>query len=41
MIYMKYKVLVNKENKIKDNFLSKIELIITKDVDGEEIQVEK
>ena len=38
---MKYKVLVNKENKIKDNFLSKIELIITKDVDGEEIQVEK
>ena len=38
---MKYKVLVNKENKIKDNFLSKIELITTKDVDGEEIQVEK
>lgn len=38
---MKYKVLVNKENKIKDNFLSKIELITTTDVDGEEIQVEK
>lgn len=38
---MKYKVLVNKGNKIKDNFLSKIELITTKDVDGEEIQVEK
>ena len=38
---MKYKVLVNKENKIKDNFLSKIELITTKDVDGKEIKVEK
>lgn len=38
---MKYKVLVNKENKIKDNYLSKIELITTKDVDNLDIQVEK
>lgn len=38
---MKYKVLVNKENKIKDNYLSKIELINTKDVDNLDIQVEK
>lgn len=38
---MKYKVLVNKENKIKDSFLSKIELITTKDVDGIDVQVEK
>jgi tRNA pseudouridine55 synthase len=38
---MKYKVLVNKENKIKDKFLSKIELITTKDVDDLDVQVEK
>lgn len=38
---MKYKVLVNKENKIKDKFLSKIELITTKDIDGLDVQVEK
>ena len=38
---MKYIVLVNKENKIKDNYLSKIELITTKDVDNLDIQVEK
>lgn len=38
---MKYKVLVNKENKIKDSFLSKIELITTKDVDDIDVQVEK
>ena len=39
--YMKYKVLVNKEHKIKDNYLSKIELITTKDVDNLDVQVEK
>ena len=38
---MKYKVLVNKEHKIKDNYLSKIELITTKDVDDSDVQVEK
>lgn len=38
---MKYKVLVNKENKIKDKFLSRIELITTKDVDDLDVQVEK
>ena len=38
---MKYKVLVNKENKIKDKFLTKIELITTKDVDNLDVQVEK
>ena len=36
---MKYKVLVNKENKIKDKFLSRIELITTKDVDDLDVQV--
>ncbi len=38
---MKYKVLVNKENKIKDKFLSKIELITTKNIDNLDVQIEK
>jgi len=38
---MKYKVLVNKDNKLKENFLNKITLINTYDVDNEEIQVEE
>lgn len=38
---MKYKVLVNKEHKIKENYLSKIELITIKNIDNEDIQVEK
>lgn len=38
---MKYKVLVNKENKIKDKFFSKIELITTKNIDDLDVQVEK
>lgn len=38
---MKYKVLVNKEHKIKENYLSKIELITIKNIDNEDIQIEK
>ena len=38
---MKYKVLVNKENKIKDKFFSKIELITTKNIGDLDVQVEK
>ena len=38
---MKYKVLVNKNNKIKDNYLNKINLIPTKDIEDKEIFVEE
>lgn len=38
---MKYKVLVNKEHKIKENYLSKIELVTIKDIDNNDIQIEK
>lgn len=38
---MKYKVLVNRKNKIKDSYLSRIELITTKDIDNSDVQVEK
>ena len=38
---MKYKVLVNKENRIKDNYLDRIELVSVKNVLEEEIQIEK
>ena len=38
---MKYKVLVNKEHKIKENYLSKIELVTIKNIDNEDIQIEK
>lgn len=38
---MKYKVLVNKNNRLKDNYLSKIKLVSTLDVDLEEVKVEE
>lgn len=38
---MKYKVLVNKENKLKEKYLSKIELIETKDFKSNNIKIEK
>ncbi|MBR2678097.1 MAG: tRNA pseudouridine(55) synthase TruB [Bacilli bacterium] len=38
---MKYKVLVNKENKIKDNYLSKVNLITTKNVLNEDTLIEE
>lgn len=38
---MKYKILVNKDNKIKKNYLSKIELITIKNINNENIQIEK
>lgn len=38
---MKYKVLVNKDNKIKKNYLSRIELITIKNINNENIQIEK
>lgn len=38
---MNYKILVNKNNKIDDNYLSKIKLITTKNVDGIDVQLEK
>ena len=34
-------ILVNKENKIKNNFLNKIQLVKTKNIHNEEIEVEK
>ena len=36
---MKYTILVNKDNKIKNNFLDKYKLITTKNCLDEEIQV--
>ena len=38
---MKYTTLVNKENPIKENYLTKVELIKTKDIVGKEILIEK
>lgn len=38
---MKYTVLVNKENKLKDSFLNKIELVVAKDIDNQDVKVEK
>ena len=38
---MTHTILINKENKIKESYIKKINLIITHDVDNEEIQVEK
>lgn len=38
---MNYKILVNKNNKIDDNYLSKIKFISTKDIEGVDIKVEK
>ena len=34
-------ILVNKEHKIKDNYINKINLITTNDIDNEEVQVEE
>ena len=38
---MNYCVLVNRDNKIKDNYLDKVKLINTKNIDDEEIKVEE
>ena len=38
---MNYKILVNKNNKIDDNYLSKVKLITTKNVDGIDVQLEE
>jgi len=34
-------ILINRENKIKDNFLKRIELITTKNIENKESLVEK
>ena len=38
---MDYSVIVNKENKIKENYLNKVNLIKTEDICGEEVLVEE
>ncbi|MCI7083593.1 MAG: M15 family metallopeptidase [Tenericutes bacterium] len=38
---MNYKILVNKNNKINDDYLSEVKLITTKNVDGIDVQLEE